>query len=721
LFGLLWISSNQLVLAADATPTATTNSDPTPLQLGVTIGVILFLLLLTLLLTLAACWWWRTAVKPVAEARRRGQKSPLQQRSSGKVGPALLDDMDPASGVRSLDPATPNTVEYTFLSLPNSVLIKHGQFPEFPLALSKSDLDFDLASAATLEPDVDSTIEDRLGLSSDRTVAFWFAPVSSPKFTVQFEPQSGVVHVGELAEVRVTLTPLCTTTIDVAIALHAIVGDSFEDVLQTHASRQKDARRDTDGDMEAGRIDNNNNNNSNNSNNNSSGSGSSSNKRKKRNVNVAKHTFVFCRLRSALSTKLDYDELHSLEPVGVEGSYGSVSYGVWRTMPVAVKLLRVQTLSDPRIVAAFEKEMMLMSKLKHKNVVQVHGVSMQPGKLAVVTEWVKFGGVDNFLGPDVRVNDRLPMTLKLKVAWDAAEALGFLHRCSILHRNLKPSNVLLLTKDPEAAIVAKITDFGSSRTMTERVALAHRIGVGRPAYMAPEILSLQPYSVNSDVYSFAMVLYVLIAEQEPFAELSSHWDVVQAITAGQRPPVQDAAADAKAPLELAPLIDACWASTPQSRPDVRHVVDVLKMLAKPHSKGASRSSLKIEKRPAHALKQRFSRLLARDERESGTSTVSDTFSDDSTSQSASHSFVRPAKYVGVRATSESDQTSDPAINAPKPSKAASALRNVIDYGEQSITQSDATLSASSSAVSMSTSGVGKKKKKKKKKPASEPL
>ena len=53
------------------------------------------------------------------------------------------------------------------------------------------------------------------------------------------------------------------------------------------------------------------------------------------------------------------------------------------------------------------------------------------------------------------------------------------------------------------------------------------------------------------------------------------------------------------------------------------------------------------------LKQRFSRLLARDERESGTSTVSDTFSDDSTSQSASHSFVRPAKYVGVRATSES--------------------------------------------------------------------
>ena len=103
--------------------------------------------------------------------------------------------------------------------------------------------------------------------------------------------------------------------------------------------------------------------------------------------------------------------------------------------------------------------------------------------------------------------------------------------------------------------------------------------------------------------------------------------MVQAITAGQRPPVQDAAADAKAPLELvrssalftdvfvrhnelfslfvafaqAPLIDACWASTPQSRPDVRHVVDVLKMLAKPHSKGASRSSLKIEKRPAHAV------------------------------------------------------------------------------------------------------------------------
>jgi hypothetical protein len=90
---------------------------------------------------------------------------------------------------------------------------------------------------------------------------------------------------------------------------------------------------------------------------------------------------------------------------------------------------------------------------------------------------------------------------------------------------------------------------------------------------------------------------------------------------------------------------------------VRHVVDVLKLLCRPAQSrgGGPRTSLKIEKRPASALKQRFTKLLTRDD---GTSTVSDTFSDDSTSQSASHSFVRPAKYVGVRASANAATTTD---------------------------------------------------------------
>lgn len=162
-------------------------------------------------------------------------------------------------------------------------------------------------------------------------------------------------------------------------------------------------------------------------------------------------------------------------------------------------------------------------------------------------------------------DERLPAALKLKIASDAAEGVGFLHRCAILHRNLKPSNVLLVSRDLSASVNAKITDFGSrfanstycycyffsflfcvcgngvycSRTMTERVALAHRIGVGRPAYMAPEILSLQPHSVQSDIYSFGMTLYVLVAHEEPYANLSSHWDIVQAITSNVRPPIAE--------------------------------------------------------------------------------------------------------------------------------------------------------------------------------------
>ena len=110
-------------------------------------------------------------------------------------------------------------------------------------------------------------------------------------------------------------------------------------------------------------------------------SGKRGNKRNKASSNRPKHTLLPCSLRTALSTKLDFDEFTDLESVGREGSYGSVSVGTWRGQDVAIKMLRVQRIDDAKVALAFEKEIVLMSKLKHKNVVQVHGVVLQPGKL----------------------------------------------------------------------------------------------------------------------------------------------------------------------------------------------------------------------------------------------------------------------------------------------------------------------------------------------------
>jgi serine/threonine protein kinase len=98
---------------------------------------------------------------------------------------------------------------------------------------------------------------------------------------------------------------------------------------------------------------------------------------------------------------------------------------------VAVKLLRVQSLPDAKVTAAFEKEMLLLSKLKHKNVTQVFGVCMQPGKLSVVTEYVRLGGVDACVRADTPLANRLAMQLKLKIALDAAEGLGELTAVSV--------------------------------------------------------------------------------------------------------------------------------------------------------------------------------------------------------------------------------------------------------------------------------------------------
>jgi proprotein convertase subtilisin/kexin type 5 len=97
----------------------------------------------------------------------------------------------------------------------------------------------------------------------------------------------------------------------------------------------------------------------------------------------------------------------------------------------------------------------------------------------------------------------LEFDFKVKVALDAARAIRFLHQNNILHRDIKPDNLLIMSLDLNAPVAAKLTDFGTSRAVS-KLTNQYTTGIGTPSYMAPEILSKKPYDTKADVYRYDM-------------------------------------------------------------------------------------------------------------------------------------------------------------------------------------------------------------------------
>lgn len=198
------------------------------------------------------------------------------------------------------------------------------------------------------------------------------------------------------------------------------------------------------------------------------------------------------------------------------GSAGTVWLGEGPDGPVAVKLLREDLAADQVLVGRFVQERTALTSLDHPRVVGVRDMVVDGSDLALVMELVQ--GTD--LRSRLERDGALPPQTAASIIADVADGLAAAHAAGIVHRDVKPENVLLdlaAAPGPGGAPRAKLTDFGVARLVdAPRRTRATRI-IGTPDYLAPEIIEgLEPRAAV-DIYALATVLYELLAGFTPSA------------------------------------------------------------------------------------------------------------------------------------------------------------------------------------------------------------
>ncbi|KAH7301990.1 hypothetical protein KP509_23G051500 [Ceratopteris richardii] len=267
--------------------------------------------------------------------------------------------------------------------------------------------------------------------------------------------------------------------------------------------------------------------------------------------------------------EIEWEDLHLKERVGA-GSFGTVHRADWNGSDVAVKVFIEQDFLEERL-DEFIREVAIMKRTRHPNVVLFMGVVTKRPNLSIVTEYLPRGSLFRLLHrPGVR--ELLDERRRVRMALDVARGMNYLHRLNppIVHRDLKSPNLLV-----DKTWTVKVCDFGLSR-LKMKTFLSSRSAAGTAEWMAPEVLRDEPSNEKSDVYSFGVILWELFTLQQPWNGLSPA-QVVGAVGFQHR----RLAVPKDMNPEIAALIESCWANDPRQRPSFASIMESLKPLQKP--------------------------------------------------------------------------------------------------------------------------------------------
>lgn len=294
--------------------------------------------------------------------------------------------------------------------------------------------------------------------------------------------------------------------------------------------------------------------------------------------------------RGLKALRINTSDIDRKEKLG-SGAFGDVWRATFQGVECAVKCMLPDRVDEDNMIR-FKAEMNLMRRLSHPNIIRLLGACWDPPLVMLVLELAEGGTLRNFL------QSQRPPTWKdskMRILRGIAAGVAYLHSLSpsVMHRDLKSENVLL-----DGGCNTKLSDFGASREVVDGTMTA----VGSAFWMSPEVYIGAPYSIQCDVYSFAIVACEMIVTG---GQITSVFSEIQLSTVpfravqGWRPNLGALASDVAAVPGLKELIEHCWQREPADRPSFVEIVTRLSEMTELDA------SVAVARRPSRAAKFSF--------------------------------------------------------------------------------------------------------------------
>ena len=254
---------------------------------------------------------------------------------------------------------------------------------------------------------------------------------------------------------------------------------------------------------------------------------------------------------------------YSLDREIGRGGMGAVWLGTDEVLgrQVALKKIGLMPGADGTDMARAEREARLSASLHHPHVVTIFNVVSEDDSDA---RWLVMEYVDGVhLGQLVRTEGPLPPDEAAKLLWQAADALAAAHAVGMVHRDVKPSNILV-----DGKRVVKLTDFGIARVMADPSLTQTGLLIGSPAYLSPEVATGGQAGEAADVWALGATLFHVLAGHPPY-EIGENMIAGLYRIVNEDPPRLDNAG------WLAPLLDATLVKDPAARMTMAEVRDFL--------------------------------------------------------------------------------------------------------------------------------------------------
>src|SRR5687767_7983423 len=174
---------------------------------------------------------------------------------------------------------------------------------------------------------------------------------------------------------------------------------------------------------------------------------------------------------------------------------------------VAIKTMLPQFLGGPSMVQRFKREAQMAAGLSHPHIVQIHSVKQTPKLVYFVMKFIEGRGLDAIIDD----HGALDLDMTRMILQQASSALSFAHHRGVVHRDVKPANIMI---DENGWAV--VTDFGIAKIDDGSNLTATGTSVGTPHYMAPEQFHAQPLTAAADQYALGIVAYEMLTGKKPF-------------------------------------------------------------------------------------------------------------------------------------------------------------------------------------------------------------